>query len=370
MIAKFIVKNFKGFDKELILDFKANNYSFNQGLIKNGLVNKIILYGQNGIGKSSLGIALFDICDHLTDKEKMKGVYLQNYKNLNNVDENVKFTYIFKFGNDFVEYYYEKRNRNDLQKEILKINDKTIIDYDYFDIGHQFIDKNIINSLNIDLIDNKLSIVKYIYRNTPTNSIPMITKMVQFVENMLWYRSLSEGNSYSGFTNGDSSLVEKLYESGKLKDFECFLKSNGLDYDLKFESINGIHELFALYNEGKNKAPFVSLASTGTMSLFLFYIWKITAFDKISFLFIDEFDAFLHYESSENLIKILNENNFQMMLTTHNTDLLTNKITRPDCCYIMTKNKITNFCNATNRELREGHNLEKLFKSGEFTNGQ
>lgn len=370
MLSKFIVENFKGFDEPLILDFTASNYSFNQNLIRNGLVNKAILYGKNGIGKSSLGVALFDITEHLTDKQKMNQVYVQNYKNLNHINENVKFTYFFKFGNDVVEYYYEKKNRYDLIKEILKINNKVIINYDYFDSAHQFVDKNIINNLNIDLVDNKLSIVKYIYRNTPTNTIPMITKMVQFCENMLWYRSLSEGNTYSGFTNGVSSLVEKLYESGKLKDFQQFLKQNGLDYNLKFESINGNHELFALYNGGKNKALFISLASTGTMALFLFYIWKITVFDKLTFLFIDEFDAFLHYEASENLIKILDESNFQMILTTHNTDLLSNKLTRPDCCYIMTKNKISNFSNATNRELREGHNLEKLFKSGEFSNGE
>ena len=370
MLYRFSVKNFKGFDKTLVLDFSANNYSFNQNLIKNGLVNKAIVYGKNGIGKSSLGIALFDITDHLTDKQKMNLIYVQNYKNLDNINENVKFTYVFKFENDFVEYYYEKRNRNDLVKEVLKINDKEVINYDYFDNSKQFIDKEIINNLNIDLIDNKLSIIKYIYRNTPTNTIPMITKMLDFCENMLWYRSLSEGNTYSGFTNGAYSLVETLYESGKLNDFQRFLKTNGLEYNLKFESINGNHELFALYNDGKSKAPFLTLASTGTMALFLFFTWKITAFDKLSFLFIDEFDAFLHYEASENLVKLLSETNFQMILTTHNTDLLTNKLTRPDCCYIMTKNKISNFCNATSRELREGHNLEKLFKSGEFTNGE
>ena len=39
---------------------------------------------------------------------------------------------------------------------------------------------------------------------------------------------------------------------------------------------------------------------------------------------------------------------------------------RPDCYFILTENKITSLTNATDRELREGHNLEKLYKSGEF----
>jgi hypothetical protein len=39
---------------------------------------------------------------------------------------------------------------------------------------------------------------------------------------------------------------------------------------------------------------------------------------------------------------------------------------RPDCYFILTKDKITSLKNATDRDLREGHNLEKLYMSGEF----
>lgn len=56
----------------------------------------------------------------------------------------------------------------------------------------------------------------------------------------------------------------------------------------------------------------------------------------------------------------------QKILTSHNTNLLTNRIMRPDCYFILTKDKLTSLANATKRELREGHNLEKLYMSGEF----
>lgn len=218
----------------------------------------------------------------------------------------------------------------------------------------------------MELLDNKLSVLKYIYRNTPTDTNSPFSKMMEFVDHMLWYRGLSDGNTFCGFTNGATSLVEGLYACGKKKEFEDFLRTNDLNYHLEWRENNGIHELIAVFQSGK-KTPFLSIASTGTMSLFLYFYWSITAFQSISLLFIDEFDAFFHYEAAENIVLRLNSNrSFQSFLTSHNTYLMQNKLTRPDCCFIMTNCKITNLFNSTEKEIREAHNLEKMYRNGAF----
>ena len=367
MLKRFEVENFKGFENNIVLDLSAREYAFNKNLVVNDVVNKAIVYGKNGVGKSSLGIAIFDIVGHLTDKERMPSRYLINYLNLKSKKRYAIFKYTFQFDEDIVVYEYAKRDPNNLIYEKLIINNEVVIDYNFFDVNVRYLNKSIVGELNIELIDNKLSVLKYIYRNTPTNASAPITKMMQFVDNMLWYRSLSEGNAYCGFTVGGSTLVDKLYESGKIREFEKFLKDNSLDYKLKFVEFNGIHELMAVFEESKKMAPFISLASTGTMALFLFYIWSISAFEKISFLFIDEFDAFFHYESAENIVLQLNKaRNFQTILTSHNTYLMQNRLTRPDCCYIMTNERITNLFDSTDKEIREAHNLEKMYINGVF----
>lgn len=367
MLKRFEVENFKGFENNFVFDLTAREYVFNKNLVVNGVVNKAIIYGKNGVGKSSLGIAIFDIIGHLTDKERMPARYLNNYLNLQSNKEYAKFKYTFQFDDDEVEYEYGKRDQNNLIYEKLIINNSIVIDYNYFDSNIRYLDKSIVKELNVELIDNKLSVLKFIYRNLPIDDSSSLTKMMKFVDNMLWYRSLSEGNMYCGFSVGGSTLVDKLYESGKIKDFESFLKDNGLYYNLKFININGVHELVAIYDEGNKIAPFASLASTGTMALFLFFIWSISAFEKISFLFIDEFDAFFHYESAEKIVLLLNkEKKFQTILTSHNTYLMQNKLTRPDCCFIMTNKKITNLFDSTDKEIREAHNLEKMYINGVF----
>lgn len=366
MLKRFEVENFKGFKDRLVFDLQAREYEFNKNLISNGIVNKGIIYGKNGIGKSNLGIALFDIVLHLTDKERLPVQYLSNYINLDSDKPFAEFKYTFIFEDDEVVYEYKKKEAYYLIEESLTINNSQVLFYNYFDKKDNFVDKSLIGNLQIELLDNKLSIIKYIYRNTPTNQDSPLYKMMIFVENMLWYRGLSDGNAYCGFSNGGTLLVEGLYSSGKKEEFKKFLADNDLHYELEWRTNNGLHELMAKFPTGK-KAPFVSIASTGTMSLFLYFFWSITAFNKISFLFIDEFDAFFHYESAENIVLRLNANkNFQTLLTSHNTYLMQNKLTRPDCCYIMTQNKITSLFNSTKKEIREAHNLEKMYINGAF----
>ena len=366
MLKRFEVENFKGFKERLIFDLQAREYEFNKNLVVNGIVNKGIIYGKNGIGKSNLGIALFDIVLHLTDKERMNPIYLTEYLNLDSEKPYAEFKYIFMLGDDEGIYEYKKKDTYYLIEESLTINNSRVLFYNYFEKKENFVDKNLVGNLQIELLDNKLSIIKYIYRNTPTNQESPLYKMMIFVENMLWYRGLSEGNTYCGFSNGATILVEGLYNSGKKEEFQKFLADNGLYYNLEWQLANGVHELMAVFPT-KKKAPFMSIASTGTKSLFLYFFWSVAAFNKISFLFIDEFDAFFHYESAENIVLRLNCNkNFQTLLTSHNTYLMQNKLTRPDCCYIMTQNKITSLFNSTKKEIREAHNLEKMYINGAF----
>ena len=68
MLKTFETENYRTFSDRIIFDLTSKDYTFSNDIVKNGLVNKAIIYGRNAIGKSSLGLALFDIISHLTDR--------------------------------------------------------------------------------------------------------------------------------------------------------------------------------------------------------------------------------------------------------------------------------------------------------------
>jgi AAA15 family ATPase/GTPase len=94
MVCRFSVRNFKGFRDWTDIDFSdIKNYEFNPECILNGVVSKAVIYGYNGVGKSNLGLAMFDIVANLTDKERGVQKY-RDYINADNDCDTAEFLYL------------------------------------------------------------------------------------------------------------------------------------------------------------------------------------------------------------------------------------------------------------------------------------
>ena len=180
---------------------------------------------------------------------------------------------------------------------------------------------------------------------------------------MLWFRSV-KSNEFIGLLPNNESLSDFIIKHNLLKDFEKFLNDCGQKYKLVELEQLGKKVIGVKY---KNyTALFGAVASAGTFSLWLFYYWMHRT-DKISFVYLDEFDAFYHYELSAYILKLVNsKSEFQSVLTSHNTLLINNELMRPDCYAILKDGKISSFADSTNKTIRQGHNLEKMMLGGEF----
>ena len=368
MLIEFKVEGFKNFEKELVFDLsKTRNYNFSENAIKDRIVKTGLVYGINGSGKSNLGSAIFDIILHLTDKEKIINLY-DYYLNLTNTNIMAKFYYKFKFGNDILEYEYQKDKPQNLVSEVLKINDILISDYNYI-TNEAELNLEGTENLNKNLNGNNISFIKYINNNiNPEIDSELfkikkiIEKFINFVDNMLFFASL-DGNFYQGFKKGPENLHEIILSKGKLKDFENFLKEAGIDYKLIEKKIGKDRRIYCKFRSGE--VDFFEIASKGTCSLTLFYSWLISL-DKVSFVFIDEFDAFYHVDLAKKVVEELLKLNIQAILTTHDTTIMTNDLLRPDCYFVLSEGKIKSLPDLTEKELRQAHNLEKMYRAGAF----
>ena len=65
-----------------------------------------------------------------------------------------------------------------------------------------------------------------------------VKKFIDFVERMLLFYSL-DSRGYEGFMNGSESIAEGIVNSGKVKDFQEFLKENDIDYELYGCEVDG-----------------------------------------------------------------------------------------------------------------------------------
>ncbi|MGI2186666.1 AAA family ATPase [Shewanella oncorhynchi] len=369
MLAKFEVENFKNFNNRFVFDFSdTRNYEFNAGCVKNNIVNKCLVYGHNGSGKSNLGFAIFDLVSHLTDKNASSSEYT-NFLNANNRSKLALFKYVFKFECGDVEYSYSKSDKETLVAEELLINgnlfariDRNLSTIAEFDIEGA-------ENLATEIGDSQISIVSYIKKNTvlERNIINQcFYRFIEFINGMLFFRSL-EKNNYIGFEQGSRHILADIVEKNNVEDFEKFLNDVGVKCQLSIFDDTGRKGL--AFSFGDKQIPFFNIASQGTVSLALFYYWmqRIRGEEsKVTFLFIDEFDAFYHHSLSEAIIKQLMRINAQTVITSHNTSVMTNELLRPDCYFLLKENGIESLSSSTPKELREAHNIEKMYRAGSF----
>lgn len=366
MLKRFEVENYKGFKNRMVWDLsQTKSYSFCKPLTRNHISKNCIVYGKNASGKTSLCTAVMDITTHLLDAEKdLTLPHMYTY--IGNDSDEASFKYVFLFGKKTVSYEYRKNNLRELLFEALSIDGKELVRHDFLDETNNFSRIPGTKNLRTKGLPRFLSIIKYIYNNTIQDNGSVIAQMVDFVKGMLCFRSLREANQYIGYKLGGEKLDSIILRNGKLDDFNAFLQDMGLNYSLAPLKLSSGQTVIGAIFDNHKAISLLEIASSGTKTLTLFYCWFLE-FDKLTFVIIDEFDAYYHHEVSRKILDIINSfEGMQSMVTTHNVTLLDTDVTRPDCAYIIDDTGVRNLSSRTSKEIRKNHNIEKLYREGEF----
>ena len=381
MLKKFMVENYMNFKEKIEIDFeKVGGYQFNFSCITNSLISKMLIYGRNATGKTNFVNAIADIT--LSNIYFLFGIG-NRYENSNflNADSDVdyaNFTYLFRFGEDEISYNYSKYSPTSYKSERLELNNKCVFDFSY--------DKGEFNQSNLELIsaetimkdrflqsinkddvsdesETSLCFLRWLFANAAFAAGSPMYEMRDFISKM---RVVRFGYAVT-IRNHKDTFLNLLEKKEELDKFESFLNDMGVECTLKVKILpDGSNQL---YFKHKKLIPFFETASSGTLALYNFYRRFVINMQNMRFCLFDEFDAFFHYEMSERFLQYCKQNypDCQMIFATHNTNLMNNHLMRPDCLFILSRDgRLTPLNLATTRELREGHNLEKMYKSGEF----
>ena len=372
MLCFFSVKNFRGFKDTITLDLSSSNYEFNNECIRDGYAHKALIYGYNGVGKSNFGLAIMDIIINLTDKAKDL-LLNKNYRNAETSNKIVEFEYIFKFEDSTVKYHYGKTDPESLLFEYVYINDKRVISYNRIQDEPLEIDLQGAQTLNKNINRIPISVLKYIKSNAalePSPETTVLFSFFEFVDRMLFFRNL-DNRTFAGYEVGTHQIFEEIINKNHFKDFVDFLALAEVPSNIEYKKAEGQYRVFFNYGtKQKNTIDFFTYCSTGMKSLSVLFYWLQNAIfndEPPSFIFIDEFDAFYHQRLSEYVVKKIKEiKDCQFILTTHDTGVMSNDIMRPDCLFLMYKDKIRSLSNSTRKELRSAHNIEKMYRAGAF----
>lgn len=375
MLKKFTVKNYKNFEKEVCLDFeKTAGYQFSTDCITDGLISKMLIYGKNATGKTNLGSAVMDIRAMLSDA--IPGAETEAFLNADSEEDAATFSYIFDFDGQEMVYRYAKFSDYRLKWEKLEINATLIFECNFSERKLVFPHLEAVEAetANVERYVRVLEagegeqlllpFLRWLISNMALPDDSLLVKLLNYVRSMTM---VTTGNALMRVRFAASTFFKRLEQENKLEELEDFFNAMGINCRLVLKKLpDGQIEL---YFSHKKLVPFLKNASSGTLALLDIYRKIVVAIEKASFVYLDEFDAFYHYEMAENLVRFFKRKfpGSQIIMTSHNTNLMNNRLMRPDCLLILSgEGTLTALCDATERELREGHNLEKMYVSGEF----
>lgn len=380
MLKRFSVRNYKNFRDGICMDFeKTAGYQFGTECIADDIICKMLIYGRNATGKTNLGRALIDI-RHIVVDVTMYGKS-EAFLNADSTEEAASFCYTFQLDGQEVVYQYDRISDRKLAREELIVNGIVIYQCDFNEKRYQFDHLREIGAetANTDrylqafkgreeieeAAEPEFPFLRWLISNVAFHGNSVLIKLYEYIGKMIM---ITVGSSMA-FPQGRMRdfFHESLEKSDKLKDLEDFLNAMGIECKLVLKKLpDGQRELYFSHDK---LIPFYENASSGTRALVELYRNLISRVRDSAFIYLDEFDAFYHYEMAENVIRFFKKRypESQMIMTTHNTNLMTNRLMRPDCVFILSNTgSLTALCDATQRELREGHNLEKMYISGEF----
>ena len=253
MLKKFMVKNYKNFEKEVCLDFeKTAGYQFSTDCITGGLISKMLIYGKNATGKTNLGSAVMDIRAMLSDA--IPGAETEAFLNADSEEDAATFSYIFDFDGQEMVYRYAKFSDYRLKWEKLEINATLIFECNFSERKLVFPHLEAVEAetANVERYVRVLEagegeqlllpFLRWLISNMALPDDSLLVKLLNYVRSMTM---VTTGNALMRVRFAASTFFKRLEQENKLEELEDFFNAMGINCRLVLKKLpDGQIELY------------------------------------------------------------------------------------------------------------------------------
>lgn len=365
MLIEFGLKNYTSFKEKALFSaetgerlrkYKYTNTFENDDI---SLLKNILIFGANGAGKSQL----------INGLGRMQSMVINGAQTVTDRLNYTPFSFNPRMPNEPTTFYIKLKRKNNIYQYSFSYNATEIIKETlsiitggkakvYFDR-----ERNMFNEIPNSLANSKSKLRKnelflYLAQQENDNYASEVYKW--FVEDLMFV------NTANRIPNNFLKLMQQPDLKNEMVSFLNFADFNITDLKVRKISINipekvqkffqmmeqktpqSVLQLYTVHSvyddkgkiKGKDELP-LEMESLGTQRLFFIVLAMIFSQTNgnSKTLIIDEFDDSLHHELASALVNIFNskQNNNQYILTTHDYNLLDNKI-RIDQIYFVEKN--------------------------------
>ena len=367
MLIKLTLNNFLSFSNKTEFDFTATKYSIlSESNVCKSVLKGAMFIGPNASGKTNALKAIGLLIRLMKDR----GENIKNYHCNFAKTRVTTIEYTFLINDKIVEYKIDYRFAGNSLTENLLIDGENVLNR----VGsHGTLNVNGYNVEEDDLDNETLFLRTASFNTGRFPQEPTLRKLVDYLLNSYYIdgynRQAALGRTVSKFAeeNGVDKLNKYLndfnfgfsVEYGNQAEGENYKIVMGSDQKGIFFKRNSFPVPSIFYSESQGNQVFADMLPL-----------LINTIEKPGMLIIDEFGNSFHNKLSEKIINYFMNNSFksQFFITSHDTNLISNSVFRPDQINLITfeDSSGSRVKRVSTFKPREAQNLEKMYLGGMF----
>lgn len=368
MLKSYEVTNFKSFKNCTKFDLEQTNYKMLSETNQfNNILKGLMFVGANASGKSNSIIAIKFLLDCLFGKNEMNiDAYVCMFSN----NPIMKLKYTFEIEAEEIIYEIEYQRVDRTMREELKVDGEVYLSRDGSVAQVYFTE----TKLYTDVPKESL-FLRDIYFNTKFRGQNELQKWFEFLSHSVYVDLYSREAIQYG--NKNLSLKSYIEENGEKEINHFFDEYNfeqNIEYDEKasgnFVTVESAEKMIFFKRRGIDEPIPFEWESLGNRTLLQLLPAFFYCIKEGGMLLLDEFSSGFHNDLEELLIRYFMKKaeSSQLIFVTHSTNLLSNRIMRPDQIYSVNFNENGSAIKRFSTEKpREAQNIEKMYRSGVFS---